>query len=685
MPIKGIFITAVKVLLLSIFSQGAIAYEQSEQGSLAGDHVTSIKTDLQDKHYRQALYHYFQGDNKQALSQIGKAKAKLSTLDSRSSLFEAGLQLSAGLLHQAKATLINFEDVLILEKESEKNAKKSAKANELRLISLLSLTEQYLQQGNIEQARGTLARIKSVSSTYYQQYHVLNQLAYWPNDITLLPINLEGNLRDSSPYIQLNDALRLIEQSRFEQAIVLLTHIKVNSIPESPSGFWKTLFLNESTLALESEVKKVAQLQGQAIQDYAQLLLAQIYISQQRYDFAFTELRGFPQHSPYAESALFLFAFTSQQVKQYDMAFNLLNLHYQQYPYSSLGWQSAQLMAQQVSEQQSLEQGVTAYQAVESYFILRQQSLNDFNSTFKVASDLLDFNSSVNRREQSQHNDYQVESVWLQQALYDAELSNLYQGLLSIDTQIMEVKSLLEKTTWLAEIISLNQQRKNKIITAKSTRNHQDVFEQLMLERDHLAKVLDQQAKNNDHSVFANDNEKKWLSRIKRGELALSAIANKKNTDEYKQRLARVKGVLSWDLATQYPQRTWQHNKQLQQIDSAIARVNVQRQRLNQISQQDNSFEANIKKHQQSISQLNVVLSKALELREKFSQKIRLKVKLYIDEQKAILAEHLLSTRQGMAKVLEQMESADKKLSIQLAPSLGQIQTDESTYIAGDQ
>ena len=74
--------------------------------------------------------------------------------------------------------------------------------------------------------------------------------------------------------------------------------------------------------------EEMAALQGQAIQDYAQLLLAQIYISQQRYELAFSELKAFPGESPYEESALFLFAFASQQVNQQDIAFNLLSLLY---------------------------------------------------------------------------------------------------------------------------------------------------------------------------------------------------------------------------------------------------------------------------------------------------------------------------------------------------------------------
>lgn len=688
MHIKGIFIILVKLLLLVTLSQVAMAYGQSSEGEAEAEAEAEVKTDLQDKHYRQALYYYFQDAPEKALSQVEQSKIKLGKLDSRSSLFEAGLQLSAGLLQQAKQTLVNFDELLTSE-ENDISARKSAKANELRLISLLSLTDQYLQQGNYHQAKDTLVRIKSVSPTYYPQYHVLSQLTYWPDETPLLMLDSKENAKVSSPYIQLNEALRFIEQSQYQQAITLLNGIKVTTWHKPEEDFWKTLFLNETSFSSQSDENKMAIMQGQAIQDYAQLLLAQIYISQQRYSLAFNELKTFPEQSPYAESALFLFAFASQQVKQYDLAFNLLNVLYQQYPHSSLGWQSAELMAEQVSEQQSLAKGVSAYQRVERFFLQRQQDLAAFTLAFQQSDDLLDFSHEDSHGEKTSQGgdvsttEYLPKSVWLQQALYDAELASLYQALLAIDSQTKQVELLLTKTVWLAEIIALNQQRKKKIIAVKEARNHPEIFTQLTAERDRLSAQLFQQVKQKNHSAFANKTETKWLERIAIGHNALTAIGDQKNTQEYQQRLARVEGVLSWQLTQQYPQRAWQHHKQLQQVNNAIAGVYSQQQRLASVEKTDNNLSNSIQKHENSVEQLKVLLSQGAELRNKVSDKIRIKVNHYIDEQNVALAEHLLSTRQGMAKVLELMASRDKKLSLQLTSAPVLYQSDNGPSAAG--
>lgn len=683
MCFKGAFCIPIKMLLLTLCCQGVSVHAQDNGNddnnkNITGAEVTAAinesqivnKTNLHDKYYRQALYHYFQDDHGQALSQVEQSKAKLQQLDSRTSLFEAGLQLSQGLLQQAKKTLINFDKLLIAEQHHEVRDNKSTKANELLLISLLSLTDQYLAQGAINQAKDTLARVKLVSSTYYPQYHVLSQLAYWPNDATLLPVEPTKKEELASPYILLNDALRLIKQAKYEQALNLLSLIKSSSWQEKSPDFWKTLFLNEVSFASQGDEQKMQVSQGQAIQDYAQLLLAQIYISQQRYQLAFNELESFPQQSPYTESALFLFAFASQEVGQYDIAFNLLSLLYQDYPYSSLGWQSAELMAEQVSNQRSLAQGVSVYQKVESFFLLRQQDLTNFSEAFAEKGDLLDFFplQTLPTKGSTAAKGFQTESAWLQQALYDAELTSLYQGLSSIDEQIVQVQQLLNKTIWLAEIIALNQQRKEHVVSTKQARNYPIWFDKLTAERDRLALILRQQEQNNDHTVFVNKKEKQWLERIGNSNSILKTIKNQRNTEEYQQRLARVQGVLSWQLAQKNPQRMWSHKKQLHYIDNALAGVTHQQQILNKLSEKDDSFSVQINKHQQSIKQLNHQLNQANKLREKFTQKIRVKVGDYIDEQDTLLAGHLLSTRQGMANVLERMAKADKKLSRQLMP-----------------
>lgn len=690
MPFKCNVKHLALLLLLVSFSQVKFVYAQTLTPNSADETTTIQKTDLQDKYYRQALFYYFQDQPSVALSQIEQSKARLTKLNSRSALFEAGLQLSAGLLQAAKKNLLNFNDLIDNETASfanesskDKSQKKVTKANELRLIALLSLTNQYLSKGDKTQAKDTLAQVTWVSASYYQEYHVLNQLAYWPEKNEAMLTYPAKDDYQSSPYIQLNNALRLIEEaqkdtSNFELAINSLKTIKTTQWHEKEQNFWKTLFIDDAIFSSIHNQQALAKLQNQAIQDYAKLLLAQIYISQEQYQQAFNELQSFPEQSPYTESAMFLFAFASQQVKQFGLSFSLLNLLYKNYPYSSLGWQAAELMAQQVSDEQSLAQGVSAYQTVEQFFLTRQQSLDEFSVAFKGSNNLLHFSQSKllpssTDIEVGGVSSYLPGSIWLQQALLDNELASLYKNLISIDKEIAQLHVLQDKALWISQIIALNKTRKQKIITAQEERNKQGVYKSLTAERDRLAALLEQATSsdlsNNNHSILVNTDQKSWLARIARSKQALDFIGDKKETSEYKERLARVEGVLSWQLTQQYPARAWGHTKQLQQLDKVIASVNQQTQQIVKTSNTQNTLALSVDKHSKSNEKIASLLTQLTSLREKVSINIRSKVQVYIDGQQLLLAEHLLSSRRGMAKVLERMAHEDKRLSTKLVPT----------------
>jgi len=283
-----------------------------------------LKTDFADKYYRQALFYYFQGNSSAALTEVARAELRLGELSETSSLFKAGLQLSLGLRSKAVQSLLAFK-----QKYLNANTKQSQNAKELLLIALLSLSEQFIAQGKMIQAQEILANISSVSARYYSQYAMLSQLAYWPEEVDLVEVHIEAqdssrNVNNSnkespeindglfSPYIQLNNSLRYIEQEQFEQAITLLKTLKESTWFAAELTFWQALFSADffsSTTPSLNDGQEIQKRQSSAINDYASLLLAQIYVQQNQFELAFFELKAFPQHNPYSESALYLFAY----------------------------------------------------------------------------------------------------------------------------------------------------------------------------------------------------------------------------------------------------------------------------------------------------------------------------------------------------------------------------------------
>ncbi|MCI2284455.1 hypothetical protein L3081_14995 [Colwellia sp. MSW7] len=485
-----------------------------------------VKTNIHEKYYQQALYYYFQGNYSGALAIINQSKSRLNSIEPSVQLFEAGLQVKIGLQEEAKQNLRLLSSKQPDHEKSLDNTVKNAtelqskpyqiEIDHLLVLVFLSLSEQYIEQGDLNQARETLAKINSIPQSYYQQYQVLNQLAYWPDKPVLLQPTISKKdkavQRDDSdmnkvekytPYIQLNQALRFIENGNFEQAITLLTRIKKGTWHAHEPSFFQLLFSDSSPSSQETLEEEKIQYQG--INDYAKLLLAYLYTQQESYEKAYVELKTFPQQSPYTESALFLYAFSAQQSKQHTTALSLLTLLHEQYPYSSLGWQASLLMAKQITEQQGLTKGWQAYQNIEEFYLNTIEQLNIFERAFANHSDLLSFStaetptvlfSNKHLKTAIQTNlfattkAYEPESIWLQQALYEPTLSHFYQQLSDVTELIQHSQLLQDKSDEILDIISLNTTRKQRISASQQTLAKQDVYNKLLAKRENIASIL---------------------------------------------------------------------------------------------------------------------------------------------------------------------------------------------------
>lgn len=693
------------------------------------------KTDVHAKYYQQALYYYFQGNYSGALAIINQSKSRLNTLEPMAQLFEAGLQIKIGLQEEARQNLIllsakQAKTYSPLEKDVIFDNQIAAKAykvssDQLLVIVLLSLADQYIQQNDLVLAQQTLAKISNVPTGYYQQYHVLSQLAYWPEQPDLLQPSILSNVSivsgaksssnskaqskeydvlEPSPYIQLNNALRFIEAEAFEQAINVLERLKNRPLQEHEQSFFQSLFSEEKPLKLDKQQEE--EIQKQAIIDYARLLLAHLYTQQEAYEKVYGELKTFPQESNYTESALFLYAFSAQKIKQHTTALTLLTLLHEQYPHSALGWQASLLMAKQVTEQKGLAQGWKSYQNVESFYLNTIEQLNvfeqSFEQSFAESSDLLIFSTAKPSVKDTRQQNvkalleadfvtsvkaYEPQSIWLKQAILDPSLNSLYQQLTEVTALLQHSQLLQRKSDWIVNVIQLNTKRKTRIAASQQALAQQKFYKNLLDKRENLASKLAKALNDPQHQgyVFANEEELAWLERLNQSKERLSTIFNDsdfKYSDEkeqatnngYQQRLKRLNGVLVWRLTQAFPQRAWDHKQQLGELDHnlqqlGILQINVAQLLAESASEQgESSLEPFIKRQKIEEAKIEPLISKLETLKERISLKIREKVTYYSNTQRSILAQHVLTTRKAMASVLENMSVNDNKIEKQLNP-----------------
>ncbi|WP_434930047.1 tetratricopeptide repeat protein [Shewanella sp. HL-SH5] len=654
--------------------------------------VQSTKDKLEDKLYRQALYFYFAGDYAAALRQISLNEQRHQLISLRSDLFEAGLQINIGLHSQAAATLLSFEqnqNNSHQRKSNDENAQQKTKSStspaELLLIALLQLSEQQVEQGDNQAAQQTLAKIQIVQAEYVNQYQVLNQLAYWPN-APLMSAKLAAPGKDESvsqslsgAYIALNNSLQYMQQNEFQLAEPILSQLKNQTWLSAQQTFWQLLFNPFSSdqydsLDSQGNVINDKRRQQQAVNDYAKLLLAQMYVMQQQYDAAFKELADFPQNSPYSESALYLFAFAAQNVGEYDTAFNLLDLVQQQYPYSHLGWQAALLSAAQVTQQQTLEQGMARYQQAEQLYLDQIADLATFKQTFLAASDVANFslshkktnligspqvNSDDNSLELLTPPSFTTQSMWLKKALLDAFLATDYQTVLTLDLLNANLRSQRSKSDWLKQTLALNKQRQRSVIERQQQTPYAALITQLKQQKQSVANIITAAENQQNGRAFATQLEQQWLQRIEQSQLSINKLSGQRDMSDYQQRLTKVSGVLHWQLQRNFADRLWQHQKSLQQLDQQLNALEAQSQRFNALSASQRVYSDFDSRQQMNEAEINKLTLAIKQLRLKTSDDIRQKVTVFVDQQQQQLKRLLLTTRHEMAAILEQMAQAD--------------------------
>ena len=656
--------------------------QSSEQYSF---HVPAPEK-LAKKLYRKALFHYFQGESELALRQLTYNKARLSVVDDNALLFEAGLQVSLGLYREAEKNLTAITTKLhkaspegSAENEPDERFDYLA-SQDLLAVALLQLAEQQISQQQQQSAQQTLAKLHHLPDGYYQQYHILSQLAYWPKSPNLqleMPIAVDsGELKNqqADAYILLNTALMLIEQKDVESAEQKLMQLKLMSWQAPEQSFWQQLFSNDDSANLLT--KNAANHEKQSLQDYASLILAQLYVEQEQFSLAYKELANFPQNSPFTEQALFLFAYASLQTQHYPESEAIFSLLSTRYPTSYLGWQADVLLAGQYLTQRNIDTALNQYLQLETKY---QQQLNSL-AQFEQQLIATPVGASVQlQREQLKNESALHTSVWWEKAIASVKLTGQLDKANELEQLTNKIAKQQQQVKWLDYAIALNERRQAKIIAQQQSEKYQSQINQLQQSRDQLASRLADAKVHKNATLFASPTQQEWLERITKSQSVLNVMANndryKKKVPKYQQRLNRVEGVLAWQLQQKFPQRLWKHQTQLKQVDQHLVKLTQQMEKVVVIQQLAKNNNAalddhtmtnagidlpTLKQRQQKIAQNSLRLKNAVAALENSTNKdIQTELLAFIAEQRQSLNYYLHHSRRAMAKILEELKKID--------------------------
>jgi hypothetical protein len=119
-------------------------------------------------------------------------------------------------------------------------------------------------------------------------------------------------------------------------------------------------------------------------------------------------------------------------------------------------------------------------------------------------------------------------------------------------------------------------QRLPKVLQDERARN----FAELPVRRDRLAAELTRVENDNDVMALANGKERQLLARLDRADETLKRLAGREDVSDVHDRHRLLRGLLFYDVASDYSPRLWQAKKDLKELDQSLAETGVRRDAL---------------------------------------------------------------------------------------------------------
>jgi hypothetical protein len=653
-----------------------------------GENKRQYPEHLSDKFYRQALYFYFQNKPEQTLRQLNINNEYFAASTVHTSLFKVGLQISQGLPQHAQVLLEDISKDLSPEVPKANNRlfkgyadhsiiQSNSQKEELMIIVLLQLAEKKIEQQDNKGAASILANIRVVPREYLSQYYLLQQLIAWPQQPNIENLKLDANSKKQlvqllnndkqAPYLLLNEALGAINHKEFNLAEKKLSVLKAFSRDNNPNSFWQQLFSEQR----QGSQKNVEQ---DGINHYAQLLLAQVYIEQGNYTEGYNQLESFPKHTSFTEQALFLFGYSALRLGRFTASEVIFNTLITDYPYSTFTQQAWVLNAEQYVVQNKFDMALDKYLLTEEYYENKLQDIAAYKVALINESNLLNlYHSQQNNQispqglvsQQTQPNHI----LWINTSLKHKGLAKVYQQLLSVDNLVKQLESQQTKSDWLATTIKLNSARQQKVKENQSRLNYPHVLKKLSDQTKQLTALLANAKSTNistspylgNGELFANNLETKWLQRIESSKNSLDVIntSSDKNTEEYIQRLKRVKGVLNWQLQQKFPDRFWRSQQGLNDLENLYAKTKEQHKKVNELLLQESTLTRLSHEQKNLTTSIVSLLEKTKQLKVQLNKGLLKQNLLFIKNEQDKIQQYLLFNQRAMANVIERLNKQE--------------------------
>lgn len=582
---------------------------------------------LREKHYRQAAWEFYQQQPAQALEALQLAPQQ----DSRTRLLEAGLYLQLGMPAHAAGLL---QQVLVAPSGD------AVLPQALRNIALLQFARYQLELGNKTQAKAYLSQVAiTADGAYLGQQQLLSQLVFWPD----IPVPAEPQFsvlaqQAEMPYIVSNQALVMAKQQP-ELALQWLKRLQQQLSTAAEQGFWQQLFNAPWRSLANTDDFQYPTKEEHALQDYLQLVQAQLHIALQDFAAADAILANFASDSVLSNNALRLYSHILTEQRHIPALLAVLQQQIKRQPFSETAWQAATRIGEQLERALVNDDALAAYRWADNYYQQQQQLIHEQARPLQV----LQLSNSA--------------SPWQQQQLSnDNQLYRLSEDILALQQQLNAAPERQQRLGRLQQTLHYKLEQQQQLLPQQLP-VFSDRQAQLAADFSQLQQHISLAQQHNLPELLIQGESHRQLTLLQQAEQRFIALrdASLPQAEAYNSRLQRLRGIMQWQYQQDKAGTDWQLQQQQQGLSQQLSQLT---QRLQLLQQQGGQTERLLARQRQLTQlserqqQLNLaLLSQQQQLLAKLNQRLQQR----LGEDIAVLQQLQRHNKESMARVMERL------------------------------
>lgn len=581
--------------------------------------------EIKDPRYGVTLFHYYQEDFFDALSELSVAQANggIRHHGRYPEFLQGSIELSYGMDRQAEK---RFNDLLASDQPAD-----------MKDQVWFFLGKMYYQRDAIEQSANAFTYVgENLPKRYRDEFYYLNML---------LPTNW-------SDY-KLNLYMKQLKGKDIWRAYTLYNYAMVQFKKEQYSD--SLLRLNQALDYVRPSVE------GDLLRDRIFVARAYTHLADDNLERAIQEFQRVSLKTPLAQHAMLGLGWSALKADRPQLALGAWQRLSRQ-PVAGAAVQESLLGVPYISEKLGARQrALQGFQQAELRFlseISRLESLKGTLTTEQIYRQLVSQRGEISNHWFHRNKGIDVNpispylSALVAKQSFQALLKDL-RDLNALELYAIKAKKKSNEFSFMLEARTSSQQKiAQKVKYMSPDKRYETIRERYQT----LIKALDQKMDSTDPLAFLDGKNKKHYDMLLRVKKQLQSVPD--STPEkaaINTKLARLEGVLQWSASQEYDQNRWQLAKQKRELTESIEALETQlnkvNQRLDEVAKPD-EYDA---RSEQLTVRTDEKLQQIRILKQKIESEIQERMYQELDAQKERLTYYVAQSRLNVARIMDDM------------------------------